>query len=230
MTAAGDAPGATVVVVPGRGEHPGLYDRFARRLAARGHRVVPVGDPTAHEVRVAREIAAVLDGDGAAPRVLVGSDAGALFAAALVADGTARGVAGLVLAGLVLPEAPLVARSWERELDARTACPAHRLRLAADAALHRGALHRPPPRAWGQRARPGAIAVPVLGLHGGADAVAPLDTVAPWYAGAPAAELIAVAGGRHDVLNDRTHDTVAATVASFLERVRATGAPAEVAR
>jgi hypothetical protein len=55
---------------------------------------------------VTRRIVSLL-ADDRGPRVLVGSDTGALFAAALVADGAVSGVSALVLAGLALPEAPL---------------------------------------------------------------------------------------------------------------------------
>jgi alpha-beta hydrolase superfamily lysophospholipase len=221
----GIAPRGTLIIVPGRGEHPGVYERFGRRVAADGYRVWAVGDPTLHEDRVASQVASLLADDpagetGPEPRVLVGSDTGALFAAAAVADGTFGGVAGLVLAGLTLPGAPLQARTWDDEADARTACPTHRRRLTEDDALRRGALHTPPPRAWERRADAAAIDVPVLGLHGGDDAVAPLDGVRAWYAGLPVAELVSIAGGRHDALNDQTHRTAAATIVLFLERLR----------
>jgi hypothetical protein len=40
------------------------------------------------------------------------------------------------------------------------------------------------------------------------------------YATAPRAELVSIAGGRHDAFNDIMHRTVAATVILFLERLR----------
>lgn len=156
----GIAPRGTLIVVPGRGEHPGLYERFGRRVAADGYRVWAVADPTFGADRVTRQVVALLADDpagetGPAPRVLVGSDTGALFA-----------------------------------------------------------------RQGGRRAEPAAVGVPVLGLHGGDDAVSPLAGVRARYAGLPAAELVSIAGGRHDALNDQPHRTVAATVVLFLERLR----------
>ena len=65
-----------------------------------------------------------------------------------------------------------------------------------------------------------ALAAPVLGLHGTADPVSPLDVARERYRQAPRAELISIAGGVHDVLNDVTHRTVAATIVQFLERLR----------
>lgn len=219
----------TVLVVPGRGEHPGVYERWGRRVAAEGYRVRAVADPTAHEAGVTRRIASLL-ADDPGPRVLVGSDTGALFAAALVAEGAVPDVSALVLAGLTLPDAPLVARTWGAELDARTACPSHRRRLGADALLHRGAIHLPPPRAWRRRADPARIDVPVLGLHGADDAVAPLRGVRDWYAALPEAELVSLHGGRHDAVNDRNHRAVAATVVLFLERLRLGAETVEIVR
>jgi alpha-beta hydrolase superfamily lysophospholipase len=222
----GVAPRGTLVVVPGRGEHAGVYERFGRRLAADGYRVWAVADPTVAQERTAGQIRALLDAEdaGPLPRVLVGSDAGALFAAGLVAGGLA-GVAGLVLAGMPTAadaggrERP-DAGSWEEEVAARTACPTHRARLDGDRALRRGALHEQPPGEWFTRAQAGAVRVPVLGLHGVDDPISPLAAARTWYAGLPAAELVTIGGGRHDALNDQTHRTAAASVVLYLERLR----------
>lgn len=218
----------TVVVVPGRGEHPGVYERFGRRIAADGYRVWAVADPTTDEARAAEQIRALLreppsTDDAAAgpePRVLVGSDTGALFAAGLVAEGE-QAIAALVLAGLPVRNVQTTGLSWDDELAARTACPTHQGRLGSDAAFRPGALTDPVPAAWFDRGRPVAVGVPVLGIHGADDQVSALDAVRSWYAAAPRAELVSVAGGKHDALNDQTHRTAAATVVLFLERLRA---------
>ena len=76
------------------------------------------------------------------------------------------------------------------------------------------------PAGWESLADLGKLAVPVLGLHGTADPVSPLDAARERYRQAPRAELISIAGGVHDVLNDVTHRTVAATIVLFLERLR----------
>jgi pimeloyl-ACP methyl ester carboxylesterase len=60
----------------------------------------------------------------------------------------------------------------------------------------------------------------VLCLHGAADPVSPLADARERYAQAPRAELVSITGGVHDVLNDATHRTVAATIVLFLERLR----------
>lgn len=226
---AGIAPRGTVVVVPGRGEHPGVYERFGHRIAADGYRVWAVADPTVDEHEVQARVRGLLEspGGGAAavgphPRVLVGSDTGALFAAALAARG-GLDLDGLVLAGL--PAGPGTAwdGDWDAEVTARTACPTHQGRLTADGAVRRGALGESAPADWAADAT--AITVPVLGLHGEDDPVSPLAAARDWYAEVKDVELVAVAGGRHDALNDQTHRTAAATVVLFLERLRA-GVPA----
>ncbi len=219
----GVAVRGTLVVVPGRGEQPGHYERFGRRLSADGYRVHAVTDPTADAELTAAQIAGLL-GDPATPlpRVLAGSDTGALFAAGLAASGQLAGLDALILAGLPSSHpgpTPPGAASWEEELDTRTACSTHRARLSGPG-LRRGALYEPIPDGWTERADLEAVTVPVLGLHGADDPVSPLAVVRARYAAADRAELVTIAGGRHDALNDLTHRTVAATVVIFLERLR----------
>jgi pimeloyl-ACP methyl ester carboxylesterase len=101
----------------------------------------------------------------------------------------------------------------------RTACPTHRGRLAASN-LRRGALYEPVPAGWAVLADLAQVAQPVLGVHGTDDPISPLAAARDRYAAAPRAELVTIAGGKHDMLNDITHRTVAATVVLFLERLR----------
>ena len=192
----------TVVLLPGRGEHPALYHRLGTRLAFDGYRV------TTSE--------ADLGGD---PVVLLGHDTGGLRALELAA-GTP--VAGVVVTGLPLePTSPV--DGWPGELDARTACPVHRALLAGDREFRRDALRDPVP---GTVARP---AGPVLVLHGEADRVASPEAARAFATSLPRARFVLVAGGRHDVLNDLDHRSVAAELVQFLEWLRAgTSAPALV--
>jgi alpha-beta hydrolase superfamily lysophospholipase len=79
-----------------------------------------------------------LAAEAPAPVVLVGSDTGALFAAAIAAEDRLPAVAGLILAGLPSVEtaaspdtdSAAPADRWESELDARTTCPTHRGRIS----------------------------------------------------------------------------------------------------
>ena len=235
----GIAPRGTLVLIPGRGESPELYERFGRRISSDGYRVHAVADPVVDPALATSQVLAVAA--EVRPYVLVGSDAGALFAAGLVASGRVTGADAMVLAGLPVPPEPPAADaakpaepagsagsaaadapaagSWEAELAARTACPAHRGRLAGQG-LRRGALYEPVPDGWQALADLARIAQPVLCLHGAADPVSPLADARERYAKAPRAELVSIAGGVHDVLNDATHRTVAATIVLFLERLR----------
>jgi pimeloyl-ACP methyl ester carboxylesterase len=220
---AGIAPRGTVLVVPGRGEQPALYERFGRRIAADGYRVLAVADPTVDAGRTREQVDAAVAADGPRPLVLAGSDSGALFAVGLARE---LPVDGLVLAGLpVAPDSVLDGAldgdgGFADEVQARTACPTHQGRLAGDGALRRGALREPVPAAWFDAADPAALTVPVLGLHGADDRVSAPAAARDWYARVPLARLVTVTGGRHDALNDQTHRSAAAETVLFLERRR----------
>jgi alpha-beta hydrolase superfamily lysophospholipase len=219
----GVAVRGTLVVVPGRGEQPEHYERFGRRISADGYRVHAVTDPAADAgLALARITGLLADPATPGPRVLVGSDTGALFAAGLAASGQAPGLGALVLAGFPVaygPDSAAESSSWDAELDTRTACSTHRARLSGPG-LRRGALYEPIPAGWTERADLAAVRVPVLGVHGAEDQVSPLSAVRARYATASNAELVTITGGRHDALNDLTHRTVAATIVIFLERLK----------
>jgi pimeloyl-ACP methyl ester carboxylesterase len=222
-------PRGTVVVIPGRGELPAVYERFGRRLSSDAYRVRAVADPTVDAELVRGQISGLLaDSSLPAPRVLAGSDAGALFAIMLARSGLGADVDALVLAGLpATPQAGSVG-TWEEELNARTFCPTHRGRLTASP-LRRGALYEPIPADWLERADLGGLRVPILGIHGSDDPISPLGQVRDRYAAALSAELVSITAGRHDVLNDQPHRTAAAVVVLFLERIRQDAGPRPIA-
>ena len=60
------------------------------------------------------------------------------------------------------------------------------------------------------------MTIPTLGLPGTDDAISPPAAARAAYPG----RLVGIAGGRHDILNDVTHRTVAATIILFLERLK----------
>jgi alpha-beta hydrolase superfamily lysophospholipase len=218
-------PRGTVIVIPGRGERPGVYERFGRRLAGDAYRVHAVANPVDDPAVTEEQIKGLADGPK--PLVLAGSDTGALFAVALAASGRLPAVGALILAGLPadVPVDETAAQTatdesgWEAELEARTACPTHRGKLAGDV-LRRGALYEPVPDGWAGQADLKAVSLPILGLHGAADPVSPLPRARQLYITAPRAELVTIADGRHDAFNDITHRTAAAIVILFLERLR----------
>lgn len=210
----GMAPRGTLIVLPGRGETPTSYGRFGRRLAADSYKVRYVdldpADPGPARATVEKLLA---DTRLPEPKVLVGSDAGATLAATLI-DEVAADAA--VIAGLALPGAAATG-SWEEQLDARTACPTHRQVITGDRAFDRGALDARLP--WAGLTAPDP-AKPVLVLHGTADPLTPAAHVSALYRAAGQARLRWVTDGRHDVLNDLSHRSVAATIVLFLESLR----------
>ncbi|MFJ4796484.1 alpha/beta hydrolase [Kitasatospora purpeofusca] len=217
----------TVLLVPGRGEHAGVYGRFGRRLAFDGYRVVVPAVPAAGSaplggvdlagpVAEARETA-----PPGTPVVLAGSDTGALLALAAARQSAPD---GLLLVGLpttvAAPGTPDTADEWTDELGARTSCPAHRGLLAADPDFRPGALAEDVPADLARAAEDAPVSgVPVLVVHGSADPVSPPAT-ARRFAERLAADLVLVADGRHDALNDAAHRSVAAAVVQWLERLR----------
>ena len=216
-------PRGTVIVAAGRGETARAYGRFGRRIAADGYRVRALPDVTTDlQASLARAEKLLVDDALPGPKVVVGSDTGALFALAL-AGRQAPGLDALILAGL-----PVLARratsvaliGWEAEVEARTACPNHQ-RVLGDGAATPGALFSALiPTELIELAGFAPVALPALGIHGSADLVSPLDEARGHYPAGGTARLVAIDGGRHDVLNDVTHRTVAALIVLFLERLR----------
>ena len=56
----GIAPRGTLVLIPGRGEHPALFARFGRRIASDGYRVHVVADATQDAGLTAAQVADLL--------------------------------------------------------------------------------------------------------------------------------------------------------------------------
>ncbi|GAA0525426.1 hypothetical protein GCM10010172_02340 [Paractinoplanes ferrugineus] len=218
----------TLIVLPGRGESPQVYERFGRRLATDAYRVHVVEAPTDAAAITRDQVDGLLaTADPERPVVLVGADAGAAYAAHLAAT-TPAPFTALVLAGLPVTVSAAPARSWDDELDARSSCPTHRARISR-AGVRPAELFADLPAEWFDATTPERISVPVLGIHGRADPISPVDEALAWYARVPRAELIGIAGAPHDALNDQTHRTVAASIVLFLERLRAGGDLAPIA-
>lgn len=210
------APGVrvrgTLAVVAGAGETARVYERFGRRIASDGY-VVGV-----FETADASGAAAWLAAHDAAPRVLVGSDAGAaaVLALAVSAELDADGilVAGTPVAGVTDADAAA---------SDRTACPLHLGVLAEPAArIESGGADASASTAAAvpDAADLARIALPVLAFHGGADPIAPLDDAVAALSAIPQLEVVEVVGGLHDALNDQTHRSVAARTVLWLERLR----------
>ncbi|RII14683.1 Alpha/beta hydrolase family protein [Streptomyces sp. YIM 130001] len=220
------APRGTLVLLPGRGEHARVYERFGRRLAVDGYVVHALDSAPGHSPgQLAAAAKDVLGPGPAAPVVLAGSDTGALQALHTAAGGHLT-VDALLLAGTAVPAEPETAatepaaatdEAWDAELAARTACPTHRRVLTEDTAFDRGRLADDVPASLRSDV---TTRLPALVLHGAADPVSSVDRARALAARLPGAAFGTVRDGRHDVLNDITHRTAAATVVLWLERLR----------
>ncbi|MCW2540569.1 MAG: hypothetical protein JWN95_2294 [Frankiales bacterium] len=218
-------PRGTLVVLPGRGEHAGVYERFGLRLANDGYIVVALDAAAMSPQAAAKQVSETVTAELVHPLVLVGSDVGALNALLLAADPSdlETGPDAVIAVGtpLAVSAAGPGEDDWDHELDARSACPTHRAKLDADDKLGRGQLFTEPIMPGlaeeASRARP---AVPVLFVHGAADSIADPAAVAELARQLPHAVLATVRDGKHDSLNDITHRSAAAQVVQFLEDVR----------
>jgi alpha-beta hydrolase superfamily lysophospholipase len=217
---AGATPRGTLIVLPGRGETATSYQRFGKRLSFDNYkvRVVAVDLDDLDDTRESVE-KLLADESLPSPKVLIGTDTGATLVSTLVGTPSAAvSAAAAVIAGVALADSRGV-DSWEQEIEARSACPLHRTVLDGDDAFGRGGLNEPLPAVWDDLDR-AVPAIPTLVLHGAADPVTPLEeAVAPYREGAGVV-VRRINGGRHDVLNDIMHRSVAATIVLFLESLR----------
>lgn len=204
----------TLFLLAGRGETPEVYQRFGTRLATDAYRVVVISATNHLDPQTAAEIRALVDDpDQPGPKVLVGSDAGAHAALELART---AGVDAVVSAGLPVRGVE-VDRDWQSEISARTSCPNHQLVLQHS--TRHSLLHAVPALPQGSTAAE-PLAAPVLAIHGAADRISPLSRALAWYDKAQINDVWVVEGGLHDILNDVTHRSVAATIVLFLERLR----------
>ncbi|MEP6479295.1 MAG: hypothetical protein ABJB03_07890 [Rhodoglobus sp.] len=218
---AGANPRGTLIVLAGRGESPVVYSRFGRRLSADAYRVRAVRDVTdnvTQSLQLVRDLVAQSD---AGPVVVIGSDAGAVLALRLASD-PRSGVAAVVTAGL--PSGSGLIADEQSQLEARSACPVHRLVLTDRSAIDPTALSRDLPANL-TLPRPETIGVPLLAFHGADDLVATPSQAISYYDEVPGSRVAIVHEGRHDILNDVSHRSVAATIVLFLEQLRNGGVP-----
>jgi pimeloyl-ACP methyl ester carboxylesterase len=213
---AGLNPRGTLFLLAGRGESAEVYARFAARISADAYRVVVI---SAADYSGPAAIAEIDDrihsADTVAPRVLVGSDVGARAALELVAARTVT-VDAVISAGLALAGTVAIGDK-DAEIAARTSCAVHRGVLGRST---HGTLSTAVGSAVLSRPAPTGIDVPILAIHGAADVISPLEPAIAFYRDAGVAEVTVVDGGRHDILNDVTHRSVAAAIVGFLERLR----------
>lgn len=217
----GATPRGTVIVLAGRGESTAVYGRLGRRLSADAYRVRAVEDITLGVSRSAQLVRNIIAESEVGPVVIVGSDAGAVLALRLASD-SRLGLDAVITAGL--PNGTGIAGDARAQIDVRTACPVHRGVLADPDAFDPLALSRDLPANL-TLPRPSDIAVPLLAFHGGADVVAAPAAALAYYEDVPNSRVAIVQDGRHDILNDISHRSVAATIVLFLEELRNNAVP-----
>jgi len=217
----GATPRGTLIVLGGRGESAAVYGRFGRRLSADAYRVRAVGDVTTSVSRSLQLVRGLIAESEVGPIVLVGSDAGAVLALRLASE-RHPGVSAVITAGL--PNGTGIAGDAQAQIDVRSACPVHRRVLSDPDALDPLALSRDLPANL-TLPRPIDVAVPLLAFHGGSDLVASPSSALAYYDDVPDARVAIVPDGLHDILNDVTHRSVAATIVLFLEELRNNAVP-----
>lgn len=217
----GANPRGTLIVLAGRGETAAVYARFGRRLSADAYRVRAVRDITGNPARSAQIVRDLIEDSEVGPVVIIGSDAGAVLALRLASE-PRSGLAAVITAGL--PSGRGILADEQTQLEVRSACPVHRLVLTDAEAVDPTALARDLPSEL-TLPRPADIGIPLLAIHGSDDIVATPDEALSYYEEVPTARIAIVQGGRHDILNDVTHRSVAASIVLFLEELRNGGVP-----
>ena len=245
---------AAAVLIHGYGEHLGLYDALARRLASDGvavHAFDWVGHGRSEGTRAVVESWDHLVDDAqtlteivraehpGVPLVVIGHSGGGA-AAVLFAVRNPGSLDALVFSG-----APVVRQDWIDEVIASGVVeldggdPTETLSTHPDY-VHE-LLHSPLTWKGGFRVEtlrairdtwpeleaglPRGLPVPVLVVHGEEDQIVPVEQ-ARAVAGQLDAELHVFPGDLHDVLNEHDRDAVHEVVAEFLARVR-TGTTAD---
>lgn len=164
----------------------------------------------------ARALVEVVDRVGG-PVVLYGWSMGAgvaIEAALNLGPEVVRGV--VAEAPYLLPITP--ARNVMREMGVPW-------RTTLKAALFLAGMTRPRGPLWrgfDRRAMAAGLKVPLLVVHGDADAICPMEDGEAIAAAAPRGEMVRIAGGTHDGLwvDESTRERVAEVVRSFLEKVK----------
>ncbi len=226
-----------VLLLHGRGEHSGLYHRFASALNQRGIEVWGLdhlghghtgGDPVSMcdipgaARNIERLLAVAADRSPGLPTALVGHSLGGLTSAFYV-SGHPEDFDRLVLCGTPLdrelghmernfPDGPPEMSRDEAYLDA----------VEVDPLIYRGPI---PPEAIDRcyidaiteiRRRADTMTLPILMVNGENDEIASADNAVRWSRTFPNARFQCIDGGFHDVLNDTCHQEAADVVCDFL--------------
>ena len=242
----GDVRGVVVFCHGGFGEHLGLYDALARRLARDGvavHALDAVGHGLSDGERDlmlswddyvddARTLAGLAQAQHPGrPLVLMGHSGGAL-AALLLAQRSPQLAQALVISAPPAQPIPWVVAEFEAGGDGvESPDPAEMFSthpdyvdaLRHDPLVYRGPLPRETiaaiMRTWPEvaaAAAEGRPSIPTLVLHGESDPVVPVEDSRKLAAMLPRATLRTFPGDLHDILNEHDRETVHDVVAEFV--------------
>ncbi|CAM4519356.1 alpha/beta hydrolase [Nocardia ninae] len=211
---------ATVLLLPGLGQHSGHYHRFARSLKAAGIGTwaldtsghgLSEGDPRkpgtlAELVADARRLFDLVRAtEPQPPLILMGHSLGAV---------TVLGMFGAAVPdrGETTTDSTIV----ERDYPLRPAIPTDAVTGVVLSGVPKRALGGGAPGAPGS-ALPRHL--PVLAVHGVEDRRAPIDAVKVWTRRHESVDLRAYADAGHDLLHEPVHARVAADIADWMQGV-----------
>jgi alpha-beta hydrolase superfamily lysophospholipase len=231
-------PRAVVIFLHGFGEHTGVYHRYGFALNAAdidlwavdqfGHGLSPGerGDFGSIEASVglADQLAALAQAETPdIPLVVQGHSFGSVVTLSRLIDGPGPYHAGVISGAPLVPIAGLLDADSSFDLDPSwlSADPFYLDSLENDPLAFVDAdgvsLARELDRAWD---RFGAdlpkLAVPTLAVHGSDDPIADIGAVRAYAEQIEPLRLEEIAGGRHDILNDVTHQVVSDTIIEFV--------------
>lgn len=235
---AAEHPRATVVFLHGFGEHTGVYHRYGFTLNAAGidlwavdqfgHGLTPGtrGDfgSTEDSAALAEALTSLAEAETPGiPLVAQGHSFGAIVTLTRLLEAPDRYVAGVISGAPLVPVPALLDTDASFELDPGwlSADPFYLDEMENDPLAFVDAdgtaLTRELDRAWDRFGAdlPG-LTVPTLAVHGEGDPIADIGAVRAYAEQIEALRLSAIAGGRHDILNDVAHREVAAAIVDFV--------------
>ncbi len=235
---AAEQPRAAVIFLHGFGEHTGVYHRYGFTLNAAGidlwavdqfgHGLSPgergdfgtIEASTALADRLAELAVAANPG---IPLVAQGHSFGAVVTLSRLVDDPDSYRAGVVSGAPLVPIAGMLDADSSFDLDPAwlSSDPFYLDTMENDPLAFVDAdgapLTRELDRAWD---RFGAVlptlSVPTLAIHGADDPIADIGAVRAYAEQVEQLQLVEIAGGRHDILNDTAHREVAAAAIEFV--------------
>jgi alpha-beta hydrolase superfamily lysophospholipase len=231
-------PVAAIVFLHGFGEHTGLYHRYAFALNAvgidfwavdqLGHGLSPgdrgdFGSLEASSTLADLLTGVVTDARPGLPLVAQGHSFGAVVTLCRLLDAPGALKAGVISGAPLVPIPGMTDADTSIDFDPNwlSADPFYLDSMVNDPLAFVDAdgvpLARELDRAWD---RFGAdlpkLRVPTLAVHGENDPIADIGAVRAYADQITALRLEPISGGRHDILNDVTHDAVAHTIIDFV--------------